>query len=410
MKEYYAGLRDEWIDFVSKLIAGKALSGAEKNNADLFLEAMTEMGVECFRDACGNVTGIIRGNEDGPNVLLTGHMDVVPAGNADSWGELNPFQAQIEGDLLYGRGISDMQGGLSAAFFAFREIKKAVDRGEKLKGNLIFSAVVQEEPAESLGTLYLMEHTFPEHNIKVDVAFLGEPSNGDLAIGQRGKVEIVIDVIGKVAHSSAPEEGINAVEKALPIMDAAFHNFYMKPMEHLTGHSSMTITDVVVTPGKNYSCVPDKCEITIDCRYVFPASIEDTIASIRRCVEELKEKDPELKAEVHQRFNEKVCYTGYKGTVPKQHPCWYVEEKNPYVELSYKTLCEIGQCPKKFCWAFGTDGSVICGKYGIPTIGYSAGETCLAHQAKEHVSITKMLGCIEGYTEILYRLYGMGGQ
>ena len=172
MKEYYAGLRDEWIDFVSKLIAGKALSGAEKNNADLFLEAMTEMGVECFRDACGNVTGIIRGNEDGPNVLLTGHMDVVPAGNADSWGELNPFQAQIEGDLLYGRGISDMLGGLSAAFFAFREIKKAVDRGEKLKGNLIFSAVVQEEPAESLGTLYLMEHTFPEHNIKVDVAFL----------------------------------------------------------------------------------------------------------------------------------------------------------------------------------------------------------------------------------------------
>lgn len=75
MKEYYAGLRDEWIDFVSKLIAGKALSGAEKNNADLFLEAMTEMGVECFRDACGNVTGIIRGNEDGPNVLLTGHID-----------------------------------------------------------------------------------------------------------------------------------------------------------------------------------------------------------------------------------------------------------------------------------------------------------------------------------------------
>ena len=121
MKEYYAGLRDEWIDFVSKLIAGKALSGAEKNNADLFLEAMTEMGVECFRDACGNVTGIIRGNEHGPNVLLTGHMDVVPAGNADSWGELNPFQAQIEGDLLYGRGISDMLGGLSAAFFAFRE-------------------------------------------------------------------------------------------------------------------------------------------------------------------------------------------------------------------------------------------------------------------------------------------------
>lgn len=407
MKKYFESLEQEWTDFVSEVIGNKSLSGDEGRTADLFLAEMEKMGVECFRDKCGNVTGIIRGKSDGPSVLLTGHMDVVPAGNPESWGELDPFNAVVKDGFLYGRGISDMLGGLTAAFFAFKEVKKMVDAGYALKGNLIFSAVVQEEPAESMGTIYLFEHTFPEHNIHVDVAYLGEPSNGDIAIGQRGKVELVIEVHGKVAHSSAPQEGINALEKAQPIIAAAFNDFYQKSMTHKMGKSSMTITDIMLTPGRKYSCVPDYCEITIDCRYVYPSTIEDNVAKIQQFIDALAERDKDIVASVHPRFNTRTSYTGLEMTVAKQHPCWCVDEENEYVELSYETLKEIGQSPEKFYWSFGTDGSIICGKYNIPTIGYSCAKTSQAHQAKEHVKVSEMLDCIEGYTAILFKIFGL---
>lgn len=405
MNTYFAKLENEWINFVSKTIESRPLSGEEKQCADIYLKAMEEMGIECFRDGCGNVIGIIRGQKEGPNVLLTGHMDVVPEGNIESWAGLEPFQAVVEDGKLYGRGISDMLGGLSAAFFAFKEIKKLIDMGITLNGSLIFCGVVQEEPAESLGTIYLFEHTFPEHNIHVDLAYLAEPSNGNLAIGQRGKVELVIDVHGKVAHSSAPEEGINALEKAQPIIEAAFHNFYEPSVTHEMGKSSMTVTDVVVTPGKKYSCVPDFCEITVDRRYVLPVTIEDTVGQVQKFIDALAEKDPEFKAEVHPRYNHRISYTGYENKVAKQHPCWSVDAINEYVEKSYHVLESLGQHPRKTYWSFGTDGSVICGVHGIPTIGYSFAHTEQAHQAREHVVIKEMLDCIEGYTAMLCEIY-----
>lgn len=80
---------------------------------------------------------------------------------------------------------------------------------------------------------------------------------------------------------------------------------------------------------------------------------------------------------------------------------------NEYVELTYRTLKELGQDVEKIYWQFGTDGSVICGKYNIPTIGYSGAMMSQAHQAQEHVEIDRILDCIEGYTAVLCRLYGL---
>jgi len=408
MNKYFAGIEKEWVDFITKTVSFSPLSGEEKGVADFYLAALEELGVECFRDECGNIVGIIRGEGKGPNVLLNGHLDVVPEGDLSAWAPYKPFEATIDGRNLIGRGMSDMLSGLSATFFAFKEIKKSVDKGTKLSGDLIFSAVVQEEPAESLGAIYLFEKTFQEHNIHVDLVYLAEPTSGNLALGHRGKVELVIEVHGKVAHSSAPQEGINAVEKAQPIIKAAFESFNEAAMKHdLLGSSSMTITDVVVTPGKKYSCVPDLCEITLDRRYVPPATTADTVAQVQRCIDELAAKDPEFKAEVHPRYNHRVCYTGYETTVAKQHPAWTTDRNNEYVEKSFKALRALGQSPTEFYWPGGTDGSIFCGAYGIPTIGYASADIHQCHQPKEYVNIDDMLDCVEGYTSMLCEIYGI---
>lgn len=91
----------------------------------------------------------------------------------------------------------------------------------------------------------------------------------------------------------------------------------------------------------------------------------------------------------------------------KQHPAWETGKDNEYVEMTYQTLVGLGQDVKKIYWQFGTDGSVICGKYNIPTIGYSGAMMSQAHQAQEHVEISRVLDCIEGYTAVLCKLYDL---
>ena len=91
----------------------------------------------------------------------------------------------------------------------------------------------------------------------------------------------------------------------------------------------------------------------------------------------------------------------------KQHPAWETGKDNEYVEMTYQTLVGLGQDVRKIYWQFGTDGSVICGKYNIPTIGYSGAMMSQAHQAQEHVEINRVLDCIEGYTAVLCKLYDL---
>ncbi len=410
MKDYFNQFKDEWVEKMSRAISSMPLSEQEKGVADIFVEGFEELGVEHYRDKAGNVIGILRGEEGGPTIMTNGHMDVVPAGNMDAWHalDLEPFTPVVRDGKLYGRGTVDMLQGVMCPFFAFREIKKLVDNGAKLKGNLVFTAVVNEEPAESMGALYLCDTTLQELNIKPDFVILGEPTNGYVLTAQRGKVEIVVDVYGKVAHSSAPWQGISAVEKARPVMDAIINNMYKKRMTHdVLGFSAMTITDIEVTPGRMYSCVPDHCSITVDRRYVLPTTIEETIQEIQDFLDFLSANDPDFKAEVHQRINTRTGYTGYAMEVAKQHPAWLTDTSCEYVKKTFDALRKIGQDPKEGCFVAGTDGSITMGKYGIPTVSYSMADGNMAHQPGEFCVIDDEMKEIEGYTAILCDIFGL---
>ena len=402
MKEYFRQMADEWVAMMTAAIKTRPYSEEEGGVADILMGEMAKLGVEHYRDEAGNVIGILKGEEGGPTVLLDGHMDVVPEGNPDAWGKYDPFDPVVEDGKLYGRGTTDMLQGLFSQFFAFREIKRYMDKGGTFKGTLVFTGVVCEEPAESMGAIYLCENTLPKYGIKPDVCYLSEPTHGDLYIGQRGKVELVVDVFGKVAHSSAPWQGISAVEKAMPVLEAISNNFYKPSVVHeKLGFGAMTVTDIEVTPGRMYSCVPDHCSITIDRRYVPPVTIEDTINEVREFLDFMAAKDPDFKAEVHQRINFRKGYTGFGMDVKKQHPAWINEPGNKYVERAFEVLRGIGQDPKECYFIGGTDGSITCGVYGIPTIIYSFGDLNVSHKACECCVIEEEMMEIEGHTALI---------
>ena len=401
-------LRQEWIDFTSETIAIQSFAGQEREMAHYVLGALNRMGVESFIDGAGNVVGFIRGAGEGPNVMLASHLDVVPAGNLEHWTPYEPFKATLdEAGNLIGRGVSDLKAGLSAQLFAFKLIKQAVDKGQKLSGDICFASVVHEESAEMLGMEYLLETTMPDKGWRCDLVYLCEPSSGDVALGHRGKIELVVTTHGRAAHSSQPKQGINALEKMLPVLDAVFHALQANLATHpVLGESSMTVTDCIVRPGA-LSIIPDTCEISIDRRYMPGETIADLIEQFTGLFAAIKHRDPEFEATVEPRIFLERTYTGLEASMKKYHPPWITDEHHPYVIKTMEALHAIGQAPRKKYWKFGTDGSMSAGIHNIPTIGYSGAEEKWAHQPKEQVYVDAMIGTIEGYVSMLCALYDL---
>ena len=135
----------------------------------------------------------------GPTVVLTGHLDTVGVEGMD-----DPFGARVDGDRLEGRGACDMKGGVAAMVVAAEELAR-----RRLPGRVVLALVADEEDA-SLGTLAVLD-ALPGLGIEPDVAVIGEPTWLALAQSLRGYALVEVTLEGRAAHSSQPEQGVNAV-------------------------------------------------------------------------------------------------------------------------------------------------------------------------------------------------------
>jgi len=367
---------------------------------------LKEFGVDnAFIDGIGNVVGVIKGQENGLNILLNGHLDIVPVGNIHDWHPYEPFGGEIDSQgNIHGRGAADLKGGLSVQLYLMKLFKLLQDRGASFKGNLIFSAVVHEEAAQMFGIEYLLKKTFPGKGLGCDLFILCEPTGLDLVLGQRGKVEIVVKTKGRAAHSSTPQAGINALEKMMPVLDHIFNKMSQKKSRHpLLGDSSITVMNLVCRPGA-LSIIPDECEISIDRRYAFGETVDNLLEEFEHLFTQIKKEDPQFKASVCARKSVEKSYTGYEKEVFKYHPPWITDENHPFVRKTIKALKKIGQTPKIKYWKFGTDGSMTAALMGIPTIGYSGTEERYAHTSAEMANIEMMMRSLEGYFSIISEL------
>ena len=106
-------IQKEVIEFTQEMIKTPSFTGEEGELAHVILNKLKEFGVDdVFVDGIGNVVGIIKGQENGLNILLNGHLDVVPAGNIHDWHPYDPFGGEIDHlGNIHGRGAADLKGG-----------------------------------------------------------------------------------------------------------------------------------------------------------------------------------------------------------------------------------------------------------------------------------------------------------
>ena len=414
IKSFSKELYPSMIEFTQKLIQTPSISGTEKGVADLDMAEMEKLGYDqVFRDDQGNVVGLVKGTEDGPTIMYNSHMDHVSPGDYDNWEGYDPYGGLIDvcavdtqdkepdqAECIHGRAASDVKCGEAVQIYAGGVLVKLKEAGVPIKGTFMFTGVVQEEPAEMVGMIHLIDKTFPEKGLTYDAMVSSEATSLKLYCGHRGRVEMLATVYGRTSHGSAPWLGINAIYKAMPLIDKIKDELYPSlPTDEHLGQASLSLNIIECSPGA-LSIVPDKCMLSIDRRMIPGETAEMAVAQIQKLIDDLAAEDLEFKADVCVKSATEVSYTGMSYDIEKIMAPWKVAENHPFVAAAAGALEAMGQEVKYGYWDFGTDASKTCGHDRKPTIGYSPMQEQYAHTPYDKCRLDFMLTALEGNTAI----------
>ena len=332
-------------------------------------------------DENGSAVGVIVGSQPGPTLLLDAHCDVVDAIPSD-WSH-DPFAAEIVGDVMYGRGTADTKGNLAAMMYA----AASVDRS-KLAGKVAVSATVDEELMEGPTLKTVMDTVHP------DFVVIGEATDFSLNRGGRGRAELVIETIGRSAHSSSPQVGLCAIHEMIKVIQAVEE--VEVEFDPLLGPGFMVLTDIISEPYPAHSVIANRCRVTYDRRLL----VGETMDSVVSRLDQL----PELKGVNYSTkvlFAEHQTYTGSTLSGYKFYPAWKFEENHPFVQGVLSGLLSAGLQPKIGAYRFCTNAAYSAGTAGIPTVGFGLGKESDAHTVDERIHLVDLERAERGYKGII---------
>lgn len=310
-------LKQQAVELTQALIRKKSYSGEEKGVSEVLQAYFKENNYDdIVVDKYGNTIGCIKGSKPGPKILFDGHMDTVPVGNEADW-DYPPFAAEIHDDRIYGRGATDMKGALASmavAATAYRD-----QTGGDFAGEIYVAGVVHEECFEGVAAREISAR------VKPDYVVIGEASQGNVKIGQRGRGEIKLEVFGKPAHSANPEKGINAVYKISKIIDEIQK---LELTEHpVLGKGILELTDIKSSPYPGASVVPEYCVATYDRRLLVDETLESVLKPVQDLIDRMMAEDDELQAKVSYAQGSEICFTGDTIEGERFFPGWLFDSE-----------------------------------------------------------------------------------
>ena len=386
-------LRETTAGTLSELIKIPSFSGEEEQVCRRVAALCEELGLDDVRiDGLGSVVARL-GN--GPRILaFDAHVDTVGVGDESRW-ELDPFSGLIRDGFVHGRGASDQKGGAAAMLSAARILKElGYDGGH----TVYFTFTVLEEDCDGLCWKYLIE----EEGLRPDYAVSTEPTSCGLYRGHRGRMEMKASVRGISAHGSAPERGESAAYKAARAALAMERlNGDLQPEEFL-GKGTVVVSDIEVH-GPSLCAVPDLGVLHLDRRLTVGETSEIALAQVREYVGD------DLDGVAVPVFDRR----GWKGTDYSQEqyfPTWTIPEEHLLVQAGIGTYSRLkGDAPRVGKWTFSTNCVAICGRHGIPCIGFGPGDEDQAHAPNERTWIDDLELCAAFYAGLPFTLDGEPG-
>ncbi|MFP5253208.1 MAG: ArgE/DapE family deacylase [Actinomycetes bacterium] len=330
-------------------------------------------GEEVDRAAAVGVVGTTEG-EGQPGLILSGHLDVVPPGDVDTWHGTDPFSAEIRDGALFGRGACDMKAGVAANLAVVRTLR---DAGIRLERPLSVHAVVGEEDG-GLGAFATLRRGH-----RGDVAVITEPTGARLITATAGALTFRIEVTGRSAHGSMRKEGVSAWEAFLPVYRALVDlegERNAHPDREFVGEVPYALSFGILKAGEWSSSVPDK--LVAEGRYGVRIGEDPNAARIafEDVVNDVAVKDPWL-------HDHRPVVTWPGG----QFASGWLDEGHSLGEEMSAAVAAVGKpSPAQAAGVYGSDLRLYTGVGGVPSLHYGPGDFRLAHAPLECVALEEL--------------------
>ena len=363
------------VDLTQKLIAFETVNppGQERECCRYLAEILQEAGfrIDLYEFDAGRTNLVARtptGNDSLP-ICFTGHLDTVPLGSAD-W-RVNPFAGEIIGDKLYGRGSSDMKSGVAAMVVAaLRFIRESVGSP---KITLVLTAG-EETGSQGARHLVGLENVLG----KAAALVVAEPTANYPMVGHKGALWVEVRTSGVSAHGSMPDRGVNAIYKAVRLVDR-LEGFDFEASPHpVLGMPTLNVG--TISGGANINSVPDFASIGVDIRTVPGLSnqvVLDRLTSL-------------LGREADIR---RLVDVGSVATDPS----------DPWMQRVWDiTAPFLDEPPMAKGVTYFTDASFLTPAFGNPpTVILGPGEPTMAHKTDEFCYLPKIEEAVEIYLKIM---------
>ncbi len=374
----------EVLELTKKLISIPShtdLESREIEVASYLHELFQSEGIDSYLqevvDGRANVIATLKGTGEGPSMMYNGHIDTVPPLAME-----NPFTPIEKDGKLYGRGSTDMKAGVATMAYALIILKRL---GIKLKGDLVFAGVIDEESSRSAGTHYIVEH-----GPKTDLAIVGEPTNLHPVVAHKGINYYEVSFKGVAVHSSVPEKGANAIsaaakfirlleEELAPKYKNSNHPFLSAPtvtMNLIHGGSKGNLGFLTDSNSAIAGTVADTCTVYLDIRYIPYQTSEEITQDVEFYAKKVEEECPRIKADVKLIF---------------PHPAMEIDAEHKLVKSVDENVLAATGSKKQITGAtYWGDSGLLNTLSNIPTLLFGPGDISCAHSDEEFIDISQI--------------------
>jgi acetylornithine deacetylase len=292
--------------------------------------------------------------------------------------DIPPFKGENKNGNVYGRGSADMKAGITAMVSACDMLQT---RKIELKGDLIIALVVDEE-YQSLGTEKLLQ------TYSAQAAVVCEPTDLKIGLAHKGFEWARVNIFGKAAHGSRPDEGIDAITKAghfLVEIEKLEKNHLAKKKHALVGSPSVHAS--LIEGGRELSTYPDYCTVQLE-RRTIPNEEGDVFEKeLNHIIDQIQKKDPQFKA---------------KAEIIFERPPLEISPDEPIVRSlahSYKKILNRNAEYSGITWWMD---SALFAEAGIPVVTFGPSGSGL-HSAVEYVNLQSVIDCTSILADIITR-------
>jgi len=408
VKSRAAHYKDDMTAFLRGMVKIPGESCDERGKIEFAAAEMRRLGFDKVEiDPMGNLLGYMGSGKT--LIAFDGHIDTVGVGNRGNWG-FDPYEGYETDTEIGGRGVSDQEGGIVSAVYGAKTMKDLGLLNDEY--TVLVTATVQEEDCDGLCWQYIIR----EGGVRPEFVVINEPTDGGIYRGQRGRMEIRVDVRGVSCHGSAPERGDNAIYKMADILrdirelnenvagkddgikglvkmlEAEFNPQWKEA--RFLGRGTITASQIFFT-SPSRCAVADSCAVSLDRRMTAGETWESCLDEIRALPAVMKYAGD---VTVSMYDYDAPSYTGLVYPIECYFPTWVIPEDHPAataMEKAYKGLYgdeRIGADetlearrvrPLMDKWTFSTNGVTIMGRNGIPCIGFGPGAEAQAHAPNE---------------------------